>query len=209
MRAEFDWRYIRRYTALPLVTLLVSITLFAVSTWLRADQEAQYARFSANYDATQEDYDALVYRRRLVDRYHRRYQQFHELGFVGEESRLDWIETLRAATEELTLPRVSYAIEPQLNVVAPVQSIAAEGNSQIHVSRMQLEMGLVHEVDLLRFIDEFQRKAPGLVKVDECELGWLSPQEAPSASEANLSARCAVSIFSVITSDIAVAELTP
>ena len=206
MRSDIDWRFVRRYTILPSATMLVAILLLGVSIWMRDTQYDQYARFSADYDATQEDYDALVVRRRLVDRYHRRYQQFHELGFVGEESRLDWIETLRLATEELTLPRVSYAIEPRLNVIAPVQSIATDGNTRIHVSRMQLEIGLLHELDLLRFIDEFQRKAPGLVKVDQCELSWLAEVVSVSTTEANLTAQCAVSIFSVITSDIAQAE---
>ncbi len=199
---DIEWDYVRRHTLLPGLSALLAAILMAVAMWFHAGQAERFAEFSVNQDAMHEDYDELVYRRRLVDRYHRRYQQFHELGFVGKESRLDWIETLRLATEDLTLPRVSYAIEPQLAVVAPVQSIAAGGDTQIHVSRLQLEMGLVHELDLLRFVDELQKKAPGLIKIDSCNLSWLADGETELKAEANIAATCAIQIFSVITSDV-------
>jgi hypothetical protein len=62
-------------------------------------------------------------------------------------------------------------------------------------------MGLIHELDLLRFFDDLQEQAPGLIKVDECELvynGTLSK----TPSDPNLMTNCAVQIYSVITSDV-------
>ena len=201
-RPEFDWRFVRRHTFVPVLSMLFAAAILTVAIWLHARQELLHSQFSVNQNALHEDYDELVYRRRLVDRYFRRYQSFNELGFVGKESRLDWIETLRAATNDLTLPRISYAIEPQLQAVAPIQSIATDGNAQIHVSRLQLEMGLVHEMDLLRFIDELQKKAPGLISVDHCELDWQGERTTEVTVGTNILASCSILIFSVITSDV-------
>jgi len=173
-----------------------------IAVFMHDAQVRQYSQYSANHDALHEDYDALVFQRQLVDRYHRRYQRYHDLGFIGRESRLDWIETLRTTAETLELPRVSYAIEPQLAAAAPVESVIDVNDIQIHVSRAQLEMGLIHELDLLRFFDELQATAPGLIKVDDCALTWLAEAKAASPNEANVSARCSVQIFSVITSDV-------
>lgn len=202
-RFDFDWRYVGRHTMLPLITAGMAMLLLGASIWLHGEQESLHTQISVNQGALHEDYDALVYRRRLVDRYHRRYEQFYELGFVGEESRLDWIETLRETSIDLTLPRVTYAIEPQLKVVAPVESILAGEDIQIHLSRLELEVGLLHELDLLRFFDELQRNAPGLIKVDQCALAWQAESADKLSVGANILADCSILIFSVVTSDVA------
>ncbi len=202
-RFSVDWRYALRHTLLPAVTAAIAIAVLGVSVWMHGEQKSLYTEINVNQGVMHEDYDALVQRRRLVDRYHRRYERFYELGFVGEESRLDWVETLRETSAELTLPRVSYAIEPQLLVVAPVQSIMAGEDIQIHLSRLQLEVGLVHELDLLRLIDEVQSNAPGLIKVDRCNLAWQAESAEKLGVGANILANCSILIFSVVTSDVA------
>lgn len=204
--SDLDWRYIRRHTLIPLLCLLVSGAAAMAGYVLKKEQSALNEQLTANQVVVQEDYAALVHRRRIVDRYHRRYQQFSALGFVGMESRLDWIETLRRSSRELTLPRVSYIIEPQLNATAPVESILAGDNVSIHVSRMDLEMSLIHELDLLRFVDELQRKAPGLIKVDRCELVWQADPQQPLTADANIAASCLLAIYSVITADVSAGD---
>lgn len=199
---DFDLTYVRRHTLRPVLSALIAAIALTIAVFLHDAEVRQYSQYSANHDALHEDYDALVFQRQLVDRYHRRYQRYHDLGFIGRESRLDWIETLRTTAETLELPRVSYAIEPQLAAAAPVESVIDVNDIQIHVSRAQLEMGLIHELDLLRFFDELQATAPGLIKVDDCALTWLAEAKAASPNEANVSARCSVQIFSVITSDV-------
>jgi len=204
---DIDFAYVRRYTLRPALSVLIAVLALAAALWMHTEQTRQYSQYSANQDAVHEDYDALVYQRRLVDRYHRRYQLYNDLGFIGRESRLDWVETLRTTAEALAVPRVSYAIEPQLAVQAPVESVIDVDDIQIRVSRAQLEMGLIHELDLLRFFDELQSKAPGLIKVDECNLTWLTDSGAARSSEANLTATCSIQIFSVITSDVKSEEI--
>ena len=199
---ELDWHYLRDGLVGPAITAGLAVALLAGSLWLHEAQREVVRQLSINQDAMHEDHDDLVERRRLVDQYHRRYQALHEQGFVGLESRLDWIESLRTAAESLTLTHVSYVIEPQNDVVAPVQSILHGEDIGIHVSRMGLEMELLHELDLLRLIDELQRTAPGLIKVDSCALEWQQERAAGLSGDANLSASCTLYIFSVITSDV-------
>lgn len=199
---DFDWPFVRRYTILPAATALAAMIALFSAVLLQTQQAERHEQFSNSQSVVQEDYDALVYRRRIVDRYHRRYQQFSELGFVGLESRLDWIETLRSSSKVLTLPRVSYVIQPQLTVAAPVESILVGDNIQIHMSRLELEMNLVHEMDLLRFVDEIQQNAPGLMRVNRCALNWQPETDAPLRAAANILASCDIEIYSVITSDV-------
>ncbi len=197
-----DWRFAFRRTGIPLVTMLLSVAALSAAFFFHAEQRLVYEALTTDQSTVQEDYDELVLRRRYVDRYHERYRQFHALGFVGQESRLEWIHALRVATEDLTLPRLAYAIAPQLDVIAPVQAVLAGDDIAINVSQLQLEMGLVHELDLLRFVDGLQRSAPGLMRVQGCRLDWQQQPDVSLKVEANLQASCSVEIFSVITSDV-------
>lgn len=200
---DLDWSFAFRRTGIPLVTMLLSVAALSAAFLFHADKRLIYEALTTDQSSVQEDYDELVLRRRYVDRYHERYRQFHTLGFVGQESRIEWIHALRVATEDLTLPRLAYAIAPQLDVIAPVQAVLAGDDIAINVSRLQLEMGLVHELDLLRFIDGLQRTAPGLMRVQGCRLVWQQQPEMALKVEANLQASCSLEIFSVITSDVA------
>ena len=201
-RFELDWPYVRRHTVRPVLSAIVAVMALVVAFWAHDGQQARYDELAANRNAVHEDYDALVHQRRLVDRYHRRYQRFDDLGFVGRESRLDWVETLRATANGLSLPRLGYAIEPQTEVVPPVQSVFGGEDLQIRTSKVQLELGLLHELDLLRFFDDLQANAPGLIKVDGCALRWETGPGSPADNDANLSASCAIQLYSVVTSDV-------
>ena len=203
MPFEIDLPYVRRHTLRPALSTLVALVFLATAMWLHDRQERRFDELSANYSAVHRDYDALVYPRRLVDRYHRRYQRFHDLGFVGRESRLDWVETLRTTSNTLNVPRVSYSIEPQLEVIPPVRSVVGGEDIQLRASKVQLEMGVLHEFDLLRFFDTLQESAPGLLKVDNCDLAWQAERGSHVSTGVNLSASCAIQLYSVITSDVA------
>lgn len=202
MQFEIDWPYVRRHTMRPALSAVVALVVLLSAVWLHDKQERRFDELSANHNAVHEDYDALVHQRKIVDRYHRRYQRFNDLGFVGRESRLDWVETLRKTSNALSVPRVSYSIEPQLEVIPPVQSVLGGEDIQLRASKVQLEMGLLHELDLLRFFDTLQASAPGLLKVDKCELAWQAETGARASTDVNLSATCAIQLYSVITSDV-------
>lgn len=202
-QADIDWRYLGRDLLVPLATAGVALIVMLLSGWFASAYEDSYARISVDQDLMNADYDALVVRKRLVDRYHRRYERFREQGFIGEESRLDWIEVLRESAEDLRLPSLNYSIEPRLTVVPPVPSTSADSNVQIYVSSLELEVGLIHELDFLRLFDELQTAARGLIKVDRCNLQRRSEREALLPTDPNIVANCSLDVFSIVTADVA------
>ncbi len=203
--AKKDWDFLRAHTLVPGLSFLIALLIFGASFWYNAQQERAYVIYSTNHSVIHEDYDALIYRRRLLDRYHRRYQELQENGFVGHESRLDWIETIRATAKALDLPNVTYSLEPQRTVLQPVDSASGTAEVQVFLSTLDLELGLVHELDLLRFFRKLEEEAPGLMKVDACNLvRQLGPDE-QLVAEVNIVASCSMSMFSVITYEISFA----
>lgn len=197
-----EWRYVLDGSLIPGISLVAASLILVACLWFYDRQVRLYEIYSANHEAIHEDYDALVYRRRLVERYYQRYKELQELGFVGRESRLDWIETIRLAAKGLDLPNVSYSLEPQLEVVRPVESASPDTEIQIYLSRLELELGLVHELDLLQFVRRLEQEAPGLMKIDRCDLSRRAASTEKLVAETNIVASCSLMMFSVITSDI-------
>lgn len=201
-QTDIDWAYLRQDMLVPAATAIAAVLVLALSTWFVSVQNENYARISVDQDVMNADYDALVTRKRMVDRYHRRYARFQEQGFIAEESRLDWVETLRESAEHLKLPNLSYSMEPQLAVVPPVPSTSGDASIQIFLSKLELEVGLIHEMDLLRLFSELQSTAPGLLSVDRCRLDRRSENAELQAVDANVIASCSVNLFSIVTSDV-------
>ena len=199
-RPDFDWAFVRRHTLIPSLCALVAMLALGAAVLLRDGQQRLFSELHNAHIIVDKDYDALVTQRQIVNRYHRQYQRLNELGFIGQEDRLDWVETMRTTSESLKMSRLSYSIDPQLTATAPVKSILGGDNFEIRVSKLQLEMGLIHELELLQFFDELQKSAPGLLKVDTCKLTYTGDPQDHSAD--SLTASCAVQIFSLITSDV-------
>lgn len=202
-KTSIDWRYLGQDMLWPGLSALVMSLVLAATLWFHSAQEKAYAQYSVNQDAMHDSYDALVARRRILERYHKRYDEYRLTGFVGQESRLEWVDTIHSSVAQLDVPHVAYAIEPQLEVIAPVMSShAADADIKIYVSRIALEIGMVHELDFVRFFERLRSEVPGLMKVDKCKMDRIVDISEKTTIDANISANCSLMLFSVITSDI-------
>ena len=84
----------------------------------------------------------------MIGRYLAAYQQLARAGFVGEEQRINWLDSLRLANEEARIFGVEYDIGTQ-----KPYAYAAEfdvGPMLLQESTMQLRLRLLHEEDEVR-----------------------------------------------------------
>src|ERR1019366_4763928 len=84
------------------------------------------------------------------------YQALAARGIIGEENRLDWIDTITAIKNERRLFNIGYSIEPQKELDYP--GFAREGGVKFVFSRVKVEIQLLHEEDLLNFIDDLAKR---------------------------------------------------
>lgn len=126
----------------------------------------------------------------MIARYLGAYQHLARVGFVGEEQRINWLDSLRLANEEARIFGVEYDIGTQ-----KPYAYAAEfsvGKLVLQESLMHLKFRLLHEEDLPRFFSALQRHAGGFFTVDQCQLRRLRTVDAERAVpvEPNLAAEC-------------------
>jgi hypothetical protein len=124
------------------------------------------------------------------------YDQMQQSGMTGEQNRLDWIDSIAKIKNDRKLFEIKYAIEAQKPLDYP--GIAAGGATFV-VSRMKLEMLLLHEEDLLNFLTDLQSAGKAKVAVRHCTVTRIE-REAPATATAlqpRLRAQCELDLISM------------
>ena len=126
--------------------------------------------------------------------------QFIELqgsGFIGQEQRLNWVETLQNAGDTLQLPSLGYEISAQQTHATGAS--ASPGDYRVFVSDMNLTMQLLHEGDLLALLSLLDEQAKGFYTVFGCSLTRNFTQLTDNPEAGNISADCLLKWFSINT----------
>jgi hypothetical protein len=105
--------------------------------------------------------------REMIVQYLPKYQHLLATGFVGEERRIEWIETLRQIHLQHKLFSIDYNIGQQ--VVAQPSYLPNLGSFTLHASTMHLDFGMLHEGDLLTLLDNLRAQFNTFV-VRECTI---------------------------------------
>ena len=116
-----------------------------------------------------------------------KYRDLEKTGFAGEEQRINWLDALRNANTRAELFGVNYQIGIQHPY--PYAGEFDPGSISLQESIMELDMRLLHEGDLLRFLDELRAQKVGLFHVRECTLLRTDRTET-LRNQPNLNAQC-------------------
>ena len=175
----------------PLLALGVILLAVAGAVYY-TDQLAQAARRDLAQQQTQlKDARMRLLRsddeKNLIVRYLGSYQQLQKQGFAGEEQRINWLDALRQTNQQADLFGVDYDISTQK--AYPFAAALNPGPIQLRESVMRLRFRLLHEEDLLRFLDLLSRQGAGIYTVDQCSVKRLDTRGA-IRYQPNLSAEC-------------------
>lgn len=129
---------------------------------------------------------------RLIAQHLDAYHALAARGFVGEESRLAWIEAAHLANRDARLYGLTYTLSPR----TPAPSGLA-GGLPLKQTRMTLKMPLLVETDLPRFLDALHTRAPGVFRVDRCQLSRITDTPPQPVNRPELDAECELLWFTV------------
>lgn len=122
------------------------------------------------------------------------YQALAARGVIGDENRLDWVDTVTAIKNERRLFNISYSIEPQKELDYP--GFGPGSGVKFMNSRVKMTLQLLHEVDLLNFIDDLTRRSKPYVSVRSCDVRRESAGGSGTSLAPRLLANC---VFDLIT----------
>jgi len=182
-----DLRRLRASRLLACTLWLVGIVTVAYSARWLAQEQRQVAEAEARQRQVQAQ---LAEARREAAEIDARIDLFRQLqarGVVGAEARLEWVEAVEALRRSIGLPRLEYELLPQHPLVldgveaAPVASPTAY---DFAASTMRLRMDLLHEGDLLQFLDQLPARVGAILRLRACAV------ERPGERSEGLSATC-------------------
>lgn len=129
-------------------------------------------------------------REKLVD-----YQRLREQGIVGDENRLDWIDTIKAIKSERKLYDLRYRIDARRPIDYP--GWKAGGDVEFMMSRMRLEAMLAHEIDLVNLLGDLSTRLAPHVSIRSCRIDRLEQGKPITAPGPKLRSDCVLDLITV------------
>ena len=115
------------------------------------------------------------------------FQRLQKRGIIGEEQRLEWVELLKDIRDKRRLIDLVYEIEPQRPL-----DVAPGAGFTFNVSPMKVQLKLLHEEDLTRFLGDLNEQARALIQVRYCKVTRQPQGQAGTSGQANLLAECRI-----------------
>ena len=124
------------------------------------------------------------------------YQRLKALNILGEERRLEWADAVNRIRKQRELLDLRYRVERQrLLVTLP----GKPANVEIFASTMRVELALLHEEDLLRFLADLRESGNAYYSVRSCQLSRTAPGGGSSTAIApRLRADCSIDLITIV-----------
>jgi hypothetical protein len=149
-----------------------------------ADRQGIQTKLSRATEEEREIREKLVDYRRLLAR-----------GVIGDERRLEWVETIGQIKNDHKLSEIKYQIEPQRTLELP--GITASSELEFRVSALKVNMQLLHEGDLMVFIDGLRRKLKAHVLVRSCSMQRVDHSGQEGGIAPRLRADCIIDLVTI------------
>lgn len=162
-----EWRSLRVPGACAAAALAVLVLVVYVGSGWLADKKRAYDRARSDLARAASQYRSASDDTAVYDQYAARFRELEDSGMIGDERRLAWIEALQAANRELKLPRLRYQIEPR-KAASLADAEVDTDHLQLHLSTMRLEIGALHEGDVLSLLQTLAAEPAGIMETESC-----------------------------------------
>jgi hypothetical protein len=123
------------------------------------------------------------------------YQRLKSLNILGEERRLEWADAITRIRTERELLDLRYIVERQkLLTSAP----GKPGSVDFYASTMKVELALLHEEDLLRFLADLRQSGNAFYAVKKCALTRTGQAVAGATMTPRLRGECDIDLITVM-----------
>jgi hypothetical protein len=123
------------------------------------------------------------------------YQQLKQLNVLGEERRLEWADAIARIRTQRELLDLRYRVERQ-KLLSAVRGKPA--NVEFYASSMQVNLALLHEEDLLRFLADLRASGNAYYAVKRCSLERTGQAVTGTLIAPRLRADCQIDLITII-----------
>jgi hypothetical protein len=190
-----DLASMRLPVAMLIAALAIAGVLVKFSSAQQKTAETQRRAQSAALKDARERYQRSGEEREAILRYLPAYRALQSEGLVGAEQRIEWIEGLRSANKQAGLFGVTYQLEARK--AFPLLGQGNPASQFVQQSQMKLSFGLVHEGELMRFLQMLATQQRGTFFIRSCIIDRPARVETPAPRQPNLNAQCELSWLTI------------
>ena len=123
------------------------------------------------------------------------YQQLKNLNVLGEERRLEWADALARIRTQRELLDLRYRVERQKLLLSAAGKPA---NVDFFASTMRVELALLHEEDLTRFLADLRASGNAYYSIKRCTLERTTQQATGLTITPRLRAECVIELITIV-----------
>jgi len=192
-------RAISRQLALPALAFLLLVAaggvLIGSAQRMLAQENGQLAAARAERQQAQERLARIAEEEREVRENIEVYRRLKELRILGEERRLDWVDAMTRIRAQRGLLDLRYQVERQ-KLLKSVPGKPA--NVDVRSSTMNVELALLHEGDLLRFLEDVRASGNAHYAVRRCSINRIGQAATGAAIAPRLRAVCQIDLITLL-----------
>jgi hypothetical protein len=185
--------------ALPLVIALAlaafGVLLIKLASDSRREANERLAAARAERNQSAERLARIAEEEREVKAKLDVYQQLKQLRVLGEERRLEWADAIARIRTQRELLDLRYRVERQqlLNSVP-----GKPAGVDFFASTMQVNMALLHEEDLLRFLSDLRASGDAYYSVKKCVVTRSGQAATGTTLAPRLRAECSIDLITIL-----------
>lgn len=123
------------------------------------------------------------------------YQRLKQFNILGEERRLEWADSITRIRKERELLDLRYVIDRQRLLAAlPGKPATVD----FYASTMKVELALLHEEDLLRFLGDLRQSGNAFYSVRRCALVRTGQAPTGATMAPRLRAECEIELITIM-----------
>jgi len=122
------------------------------------------------------------------------YQQLKRLNIVGDERRLEWADAINRIRADRELLDMRYRVERQRLLVSLP---GKPGSVDFYASPMDVELALLHEEDLLRFLGDLRASGNAYYSVKRCDISRTGQAATGAGLTPRLRAECKIDLITI------------
>lgn len=184
-----DWKKLQIPLAVLSAVVLVVVACIVFAQQYKTDQEQALLTQQNQLNVARQRYQSSGLEKEIITEFLPQYQALINKGFVGEERRIEWVESLREQHKIHKLFGIKYSIKQQEKYTPAFATNL--GGFALSRSVMQFELDMLHEGDLLQLTESLSGTSAAALILRDCEITRLNDAGTLSVQLiANLHAQC-------------------
>jgi hypothetical protein len=190
------WRDLAPHGAALLFVLTVGLALVWTTRQALVRDNRALGAAQAERRQAAERLARVAQEERDVHDHVRLYVRLKDLRILGEEQRLEWVEALERIRAARELGELRYQVERR----RVLKTLPGKPALDLHSSNMKLELSVLHEGDLIGFLQDLRASGNAYYSVRQCSIARIANAEQAAPLAPRLRAVCQVELITLAES---------